>query len=55
MQQGPAGEHADVLRVELARAIRQLEDRWHVGCILAAILPVRLTMSGAACSRNNQA
>jgi len=27
--------------VELANAIRQLEERWRVGCILAAILPVR--------------
>ena len=40
-QQDPAGAATEVLRVELARAIRQLEERWRVGCILAAILPVR--------------
>lgn len=40
-QQDPNGDRTDVLRVELARAIRQLEDRWRVGCISAAILPVR--------------
>jgi hypothetical protein len=42
-QQDTTGERTDIMRVELAHAIRQLEDRWRIGCILAAILPVRLT------------
>ena len=40
-QQDADGEQTATLRVELAHAIRQLEQRWRVGCILAAVLPVR--------------